>query len=114
MNLAPTGPALIAVSNFSGAPFRVTLNAPVAEPYAIFIASTNRTSFAIAIRGTWSLFYVLRGYISEGLFATLAAALATYYFRTFESRKAVEEQAIKEATSHGATAGAARLLTAQS
>jgi hypothetical protein len=113
-NLAPTGPALIAVSNFSGAPFRVTVNAPVAEPYAIFVSSTNRTSFAIAIKGTWSLFYVLRGYIFEGFFATLGALLATYYFRTVENRKALEEEAVREATSHGAGGGAARLWVAHS
>jgi hypothetical protein len=113
-NLVATGQALVELSNFTGAPFRVQVTVPTAESYAIFIASTNRTAFAIAIKGTWSLFYVLRGYISEGLFASLAAILATYYFRTYERRKEVEEEAIKEATSHGAATGPARLFLAQS
>ena len=96
------------------APFRVSVTAPTAEPYAIFIASTNRTGYALAIKGTWSLFYVLRSYVFVGFFASVASILATYYFRALERRRAVEEEAVREATSHGPAAGAARLLWTQS
>jgi len=99
-DLFPTGPALLVLSNFSGAPFRVSMSAPVSGPYAIFISSSNRTGFAIGIRGTWSLFYSLRGYVFEGFFASVAAGLAAYYFRAVEGRKEVEERAIWEAKAH--------------
>jgi len=112
-NLSPTGPALLVLSNFTGAPFRVSATAPAAEPYAIFIASTNRTAYAIAIKGTWSLFYVLRGYVFVGFLASLASILAASYFRAFERRKVVEEEAVREARSHGAE-GVARLRWTQS
>ena len=112
-NLEPTGPALLLLANFTGAPFRVSATAPSGEPYAIFITSTNRTAYAIAIKGTWSLFYVLRGYIFVGFLASVASILATYYFRAFEKRRAIEEEAVREARSHGAE-GATRLLWTQS
>lgn len=112
-NLDASGPALLVLSNFTGAPFRVSVTVPTAEPYAIFITSTNRTAYAIAIKGTWSLFYVLRGYIFVGFFASVASILATYYFGAAEKRKAIEEEAVKEARSHGAE-GATRLLWTQS
>ncbi|MDV3244168.1 MAG: hypothetical protein LYZ66_03185 [Nitrososphaerales archaeon] len=83
--------------------------APAAESYAIFIASSNRTAFAMGIRATWSLFYVLRVYVVEGVFASIAGALAFTYFRYFERRRAVEEEAIREAQSHGETTRALRL-----
>ncbi len=108
-DLNPTGPALLVLSNFTGAPVRVSVTAPVTEAYSIFIASTNRTAFAIGIRATWSLFYVLRVYVNGGVFASIAAALAFYYFRYSEKRKAVEEEAISEARSQGAAVRALRL-----
>jgi len=112
-DLDATGPALLVLSNFTGAPFRVSVTAPTAEPYALFITSTNRTAYAIAIKGTWSLFYVLRGYIFVGFLASVASILATYYFGPMEKRKAIEEEAVREARSHGAE-GATRLLWTQS
>jgi hypothetical protein len=113
-NLAPTGPALLVLSNFTGAPFRVSVTVPAAEPYAIFITSINRTAYAIAIKGTWSLFYVLRGYVFVGFLASFACILATYYLRALENRKVVEEEAIREATSHEPARAATRLLSTQS
>lgn len=108
-DLNPTGPALLVLSNFTGAPARVSVTAPAAESYAIFIASTNRTAFAIGIRATWSLFYVLRVYVNEGVFASIAGALAFYYFRNLEKRKEVEEEATRDAVSQGAGVRALRL-----
>lgn len=113
-DLNPTGPALLVLSNFTGAPFRVSVTAPATESYAIFMASLNRTGFAIGIRGTWSLFYVLRGYVFEGFFVSIAAALATYYFQWVERRQAVEEAAIREMKSQTAEGRALRLRSAHS
>jgi hypothetical protein len=110
-DLNPTGPALLVLSNFTGAPFRISVMAPASESYAIFIASLNRTGFAIGVGGTWSLFYVLRGYVFEGFFASVAAALATYYFRSAERRREIEESAIREMKSQEAAARALRLLS---
>lgn len=97
--LQPTGPALIDLSNFSSSPFSVSVTAPVSGSYAIFITSENRTVYVLAIRGVWSLFYVLRGYVFEGFFAAVAGILATYYFRTWEKRKEIEEKAIRDVVS---------------
>jgi hypothetical protein len=113
-DLNPTGPALLVMSNFTGAPFLVSVTAPASESYAIFITSLNRTGFAIGIRGTWSLFYVLRVYVIEGVFASIAAAVATYYFRWVEGRQAVEEAAIREVKSQRAAERTLRLPSAHS
>jgi hypothetical protein len=95
-DLNPTGPALMVLSNFTGAPSRVSVKAPVSGPYAIFISSTNRIGFAIGIKGTWSLFYVLRGYVFAGFFVSVASGLAAYYYRQAERKKEIEEKAIRE------------------
>jgi hypothetical protein len=112
-NLDPTGPALAVFSNFTGAPIRISVIAPASEPYAIFMSSSNRTSFGIAIKGTWSLFYVLRGYVFVGFLASVATILGTYYLRAQEKRKDVEEKAIREATAHEPAKDAARLFSTQ-
>lgn len=95
-DLTPTGSSLLSISNFTGAPVRVSITAPSTEAYAVFIVSTNRSNFVIGIKGTWSLFYVLRLYVIEGVFASLAGAATYYYARIVEKRRETEEKALLE------------------
>ncbi len=103
------GPAALIISDFNGARVHVSGIALATECYAIFITSTNRTAFVMGIRATWSLFYVLRVYVNEGVFVSIAGALAFSYFRYFERRRAVEEEVVREAQPHGETERTLRL-----
>jgi len=97
-DLAPSGPPVLRLSNFSGPIVRVTLVSPVSQAYGIYIVSSNRTAFVIAVDGTWSPYYPLKAYTSEGLFVVLGGFLAYYYFRHYELRRSIEEKARMEAT----------------
>jgi len=99
-DLTPTGSSLLLISNFTGAPVRVSITAPPTGTYAIFVVSSNRTNFLIGIKGTWSLFYVLRLYVVEGIFASLAGAVSYYYARIIEKRLETLEGVISSVGGH--------------
>jgi len=97
-DLAPAGPPVFRLSNFSGPIVRLSLISPLSQAYGIYIVTGNRTQFVIAVDGTWSPYYPLRSYTSEGLFVVLGGFLAYYYFRHYELRRSIEEKAKMEAT----------------
>ncbi|MBI3840578.1 MAG: hypothetical protein HY297_01245 [Thaumarchaeota archaeon] len=95
--LEPVGSPVFIVRNFSNPLVRLSFVSQTVQSYGIYVVSGNRTQFVIAVDGNWSGFYVLRGYTAEGLFIALGGFLGYSYFRTWEKRAALEEQARKEA-----------------
>jgi hypothetical protein len=85
-------------ANFTKPIETVSFISPATQPYGIFVNSQNRTQFVIAVDGTWSPYHSLTDYISEGLFTVLGGFLAYSYFRHWEYRKNLEEEATREAT----------------
>ncbi len=95
-DLAPAGPPLLILNNFSRPITHLAVVSPDNQAYGIYIVSTNRTQFVIAVDGSWSPYFPLRGYTSEGLFAALGGFLAYFYFKHFEFRRSIEEKALAE------------------
>ncbi|MDA4124614.1 MAG: hypothetical protein OK438_04085 [Thaumarchaeota archaeon] len=97
-DLAPAGPPILSLTDrdFSTPIKHLIVVSPDTQAYGIYIESSNRTQFVIAVDGTWTPYFDLRGYTSEGLFATLGGFLAYFYFKHFEFRRSIEEKALAE------------------
>ncbi len=95
-DLAPAGAPILILNNFTNPITHLAVVSPDTQAYGIYIVSTNRTQFVIAVEGTWTPYFDLRGYTSEGLFAALGGFLAYFYFKHFEFRRSIEEKALAE------------------
>ncbi len=100
-DLSPSGAPILILNNFSGPIMKLTVVSPNTQAYGIYIVSSNRTQFVIAVDGYWSPYYDLRGYTIEGLFVALGGLLAYYYFKHFELRRSIEEKASQELRAEG-------------
>ena len=70
------------------------------QPYGIYVISRNYTAFTIIIEATYSPYYWLTGYDTIGVSAAFAAGILLYYYSFTSKRWRLEQEAIREATSH--------------
>jgi hypothetical protein len=73
--------------------------AAATEPYGIYVITRNFTRFTLIIQATYSPYYWLTTYSSIAVAMVLGSVVLLYYY-TFTSRRwALEQKAIREATS---------------
>lgn len=60
------------------------------RPLRLMVLSLNGTGYTVQIISVWSPFYWTRVYVAVALFAVMASAAATYYFRELQLKEEAE------------------------
>jgi len=66
------------------------------RPLRLMVLSLNGTGYTLQISSVWSPFYYVRVYMAAALFAIMASAAATYYFRELQIKEEMELSAISQ------------------
>jgi hypothetical protein len=107
-SVSPTGSPLLFQPNLAGTSLNVVLTSTGTQAYGMYVTSENRSTFTLTVSSTWSPFYFLRGYVSEGIFMVLLGGLGVVYFRGAKRREEEYKKVLEEVRSRKASSASHR------
>ncbi len=85
--------------------FTLSFKAQDTQPYGVYVASYNSTTFDMRVRAEYSSYFWLATYSSLGVIVTLGSGILYYYYTFTAKRWKNEQQAIRDATEREEEAG---------